>query len=291
MNLVSLGAIAIAAVLIYGAGTRALTPPRLGGVLTAGLFALTPLLWVQGVHAPASLMPLPFVAGWLLVVSRCEPDRPGWWPAVAGICLGGGIYTSYAAIVMMPFFLALTIALAAHGRFLRPRDLAVMVAAFCLAIVPGAILLMRHPDAYRDTVNAYHLYDANRFNLRQGIREMSSWIGLTARSEVYYDYFNPAFLFMTGRVLLFPMVVLLPAGLYQILTAETTLLGRLSMAGFLAAPFAAALTADVPTPGRALLVTPFAAVVSAYGVAWLRRWRQTFSVAAGSAPLAPRRPR
>jgi hypothetical protein len=98
------------------------------------------------------------------------------------------------------------------------------------------------------------------------LREMVSWVGLTARSEVYYDYFNPTFLFLTGRVLLFPLVVLLPIGLYRILIRESTPLARLSLAGFLAAPFAASLTAEPPTPGRILFITAFAAIVSAYGV-------------------------
>ena len=44
--------------------------------------------------------------------------------------------------------------------------------------------------------------------------------------------FNPAFLFMNGRVFFFPMVVLLPAGLYRIIIAERTLLARVAMVGF-----------------------------------------------------------
>ena len=67
--------------------------------------------------------------------------------------------------------------------------------------------LVLHPEDFRSTVNALHLYDANRLNPLQGVRDMASWIGLTARSDVYYDYFNPAFLFITGHVLLWPLAI------------------------------------------------------------------------------------
>jgi hypothetical protein len=273
MSPLSVAAIAGGVALIYFAGERILQPGRLGGIVTAGLFALTPLLWLQGQNAPASLVPLPFVAGWLLAVARFQPGRPSWWPAIAGAFLGVGVYASYASMVMMPLFLLLTIAVAGHARVLPPRGIGIMVAAFLVAVSPVAAFLIRHPEAFRDTVNAFHLYDAHRFNLRQGVREMASWVGLTARTEVYYDYFNPAFLLLTGRVLLFPMAVLLPVGLLQIASDETTPLARLSMAGFFAAPLAASLTAQAPTPGRILFLTPFAAIVSAYGIKWLLSWR------------------
>jgi hypothetical protein len=186
---------------------------------------------------------------------------------------------------MMPLYLLLTIAVFAYARAVPLRTLGMVLASFSVAVAPLAVSLARQPERFRNIVNAYHLYDANRFTLRQGIREMTSWVGLTARSEVYYDYFNPAFLFLTGRVLLLPLVVLVPVGLYQIVADETTPMARLSLAGFLAAPFAAALTAQPPTPARMLFVTPFAAIVSAYGLKRLLAWSGS-SFGAGSQRLA-----
>jgi hypothetical protein len=241
---------------------------------------LTPLLWQQSRNAPASLSPLLFVIGWLWAVGHVQGDRAFWWSAVGGGVLGAGVYTSNAAAVMMPLYLLLTVAIARYSDAMSWRQLGVFAAVFVVAVSPLAVSLIRHPEEFRNIVNAHHLYDANLFSPRQGIREMASWVGLTARSEVYYDYFNPAFLFLTGRVLLLPLVVLIPAGLVQIVSDETTLLSRLSIAGFLAAPFAASLTADAPTPARILFITPFAAIASAYGLkcllAW-RRWARTFT--------------
>ncbi|MGH9139995.1 MAG: glycosyltransferase family 39 protein [Vicinamibacterales bacterium] len=287
MTTVAIAATTGSIALIFLAGTQAFPRGRSGGFVAAGWLALTPLLWRQALQAPASVIPIPFVVGWLLAIARGESSGSWWWPGLAGACLGLGVYTSYASLVMMPTFLVLTIIVSIPTHAWPWRSMAVMVAVFAVAAGPIATFLFRHPDLFRHTVNAFHLYDANRFNLRQGLHEMVSWVGLTARSEVYYDYFNPAFLFLTGRVLLFPMAVLIPAGLLQIVASEETLLARLSLAGFLAAPLAASLTAQAPIPARILFITPFAALVSTYGLkrllAW---WSGTTSFAAESTPLA-----
>jgi hypothetical protein len=268
--------------LLYRLGARIFVSARFG-ILTAALFALTPLLWRQTEGAPAALAPLPFVIGWLWAVAHIErADAVSFrWAVFAGAVLGVGVYTSRAAVVMMPLYLLLTMAILVHDGTVRLRELGALIGGFVLAVSAAVAQLLRHPEVFRDTVNAYHLYDANRFNVRQGIREMTSWVGLTARSEVYYDYFNPAFLFLTGRVLLWPLVVLVPAGLYQIVAEEATPLARLSLAGFLAAPFAASLTAEAPTPARILFITPFAAIVSAYGVKRLLAWSSGFGIRNG----------
>ena len=103
----------------------------------------------------------------------------------------------------------------------------------------------------------------------QGAREITSWVGLTARSEVYWDYFNPAFLFLTVGVLFPPLIVLLPVGLIAMLRESSTPLSRLWLAGLAVAPMAAALTAEAPIPARAIYLTPFAAIIAAAGVQYL----------------------
>lgn len=288
MTSLALGALTASTALMFLVGARMFASARFG-IVTVVLFAMTPLLWTQSQNVPASLAPLPFVLGWLLAVVHFRHAGASWWPIVAGGCLGVGVYTSDAAAVTMPVFLLLTIAVVAHARTIPSRQLVLFVGAFAVAVGPFVLSLLRHPEVFRDTVNAHHLYDANRFTLRQGLREMASWVGLTARSEVYYDYFNPAFLFLTGRVLFFPLAVLVPAGLIQIVSNETTPPARLAMFAFFAAPFAASLTADAPTPGRILLITPFAAIVAAYGVKRVLSWRLSFSGESWHLARSPRR--
>ena len=93
----------------------------------------------------------------------------------------------------------------------RPAWL-VFLGSFSIVALPYLVSWMMRPEEFRAMINAHHLYDANRFNVLQGTREVTSWVGLTARSEVFWDYLNPAFLFVTGRVLAWPLVVLLPVG-------------------------------------------------------------------------------
>lgn len=259
-------------VLLLVASTKQFASARLGG-LTAAVFASTPLIWVQWHSQPASIYPLLFVAGWLAAVVYSDQLRSPLWAALAGGVLGLGTYGSHAATVMMPVYLVLTIALVAPDR-VRSRSTLALVGAFAIAVAPLAVSVLRQPDDFRRTFTAYHIYDAYRFNVLQGAKELTSWVSLTARSEMYYDYFNPTLLFLTGRVLLFPLVVLLPTGLYRMLRHEPTPLARLSLAGFFAAPLAAALTAERPVPARIIYITIFAAVVSTYGVRQLLSWRQ-----------------
>jgi hypothetical protein len=267
--------------LMFVLGRRVFVSPGYGA-LVAVLFALTPLLWHQLQIEPASLYPLPFVVAWLVATGNIERTAGS---AVAGAALGLGVYTSYAAMVMMPLYLLLTIAVFAYARAVSLRQLAVCASAFAAAAAPLAFTMLRHPETFRNTVNAYHLYDADRFNVLQGIREMTSWVGLTARSEVYYDYFNPVFLFLNGGVLLLPLVVLVPAGLYRILTEDSRPLARLVLGGFIAAPFAASLSAQPPTARRILFLTPFAAIVATYGVRQLAvLWRRSNSFAGSPRP-------
>ena len=259
--------------LLYVVGAKLFANTR-DAVITAGVLALTPLLWYQLQHQPTSLYVLPFVAGWLAAVAYSDQLRAPLWSAVAGALLGLGMYGSHAAWVMMPLFLFLTVVIIAPDRITSRASLA-FAGAFVLAGTPLLLSIVGQPDDFRRTVTTYHMYDAYRLNLLQGAHEMASWVSLTARSETYYDYFNPTFLFLTGRVLLFPLVVLLPAGLYRMLIHESTPMARLSAAGFLAAPFAASLTAERPAPERILFLTTFAAVVSVYGLRQLLSLRKT----------------
>ena len=238
-------------------------------VLSAAILALTPLLWRLAGSAPAALLPLAFVVAWLLAAGRWAQTREMWAGAAAGAVLGLGLYSSVASAVMMPVYLALTVAIFARGRIASWRQSILCVAAFAVTAAPFAISWLSHPDQLRTVIKAHHLYDADRFSILQGLREMASWVGLTARSEVYWDYFNPAFLFLTGGVLLPPLLVLLPVGLFRMLRDKPAPLTQLLLAGFAVAPLAASLTAEAPVPGRILFLTPFAAVISARGLQYL----------------------
>ena len=172
---------------------------------------------------------------------------------------------------MMPLFLLLTIAFVSRSRAACPASSARWPAPLWSWSV---LWLWRCSVTLKHFETVTRIASTTPISNAAGNPRDASWFGLTARTEVYYDYFNPAFLFLTGRVLLLPLLVLIPAGFCQILSQAKTPVAYLSMAGFLAAPFAASLTAEAPTPGRILFITPFAAMVSAYGIQCLMSWRR-----------------
>ena len=235
-------------------------------VLAAAIFALTPLLWQLAGSNPAALLPLLPLLSWLFAASRWMQTGTVWWGIAATAALGFGLYMSLGAVVMMPAYLAITIAILLHGRLVPWRHCALGVGVFLLCAAPLAVTWWQHPDQLRLAINSHHLYDADRFSLLQGVREVTSWVGLTARSEVYWDYFNPAFLFLTGGVLLPPVLLLLPLGLFELLRQPSTPASRLWLTGLAVAPLAASLTAEAPIPARALYLTPFAAIIAAIGL-------------------------
>lgn len=239
-------------------------------IFAAAIVLLTPLLWQLASMTPLALLPLLPVIAWLVASALWMQSRGVAWGIVSGAALGLGLYTSTAAIVMMPAFVAITLAILLHGRVVPWRQCAICLAAFLVCAAPMAVTWLRHPEQLRLIINSHHLYDADHFSLLQGVREVTSWVGLTARSEVYWDYFNPAFLFLTGGVLFPPLMVLLPLGLFALLReSPSTPLTRLWLAGLAVAPLAAALTAQTPIAPRAIFIVPFAAIIAAAGVQYL----------------------
>jgi hypothetical protein len=263
-------AVMVSLVCLLLAGTGVFGAWRWGLAMSA-LFAATPLVWEQLVHEPASLFPLAFVTAWLAAIAYFDATRQPWVLAVAGAVLGAGVYSSASAAVMMPLYVLLTAATLFYGWKTSWLQLVVLISGFTAVALPFAIWTLLHPESFRGLVMGAKLYDATRFNVLQGIREMTSWTGLTARSEVYYDYFNPAFLF-GGRVFFWPVFVLTAAGLAWILLTATAPVPWLLVGGFLVSPFAAALTAEAPAPRRILFITPFVTALSIYGARFLLAW-------------------
>ena len=151
-------------------------------------------------------------------------------------------------------------------------DITLFVAGCIVAGAPWLLSMLRDSSPLIAEIKAHGLYDADRFNLLQGGREMTSWIGLTVRSEVYWDCFNPAFLFLgPGRfvdsvlrpqVFWLPLVAPLLLGLRAYAKGPNRAADWIILGSFIAAPAAAALLAQPPVAARVLLLAPAAALIS-----------------------------
>ena len=100
------------------------------------------------------------------------------------------------------------------------------------------------------------------------------------RISVYWDFYNPAYLFFAGGsnltnstrrvgVFLLPMAVLLAVGISHILTAKRNLINLTLLLGFVTAPLAACVIDERDAVDRELELLPFAVLIAALGVEYL----------------------
>lgn len=279
--------IAGAALLLVDIGLIGVVASRLWsaigfGLLASALMALTPANFLQAQLAPQALAILPFVLLWLLAVVAFERGGGSRALVCAGIALGVGCYSARPAIVLMPVYLAMTVALAwVRG---GDRAWAAVVLAFVLSILPAVVWLALHPDVYVRHVNRYGIYDASRLTPLQGAKDFLNYNNVQERISIYWDYFDPVYLFVSGsaptpnaapfRPGVFPLALaaFIPAGVYQLLKRRTPM-DLVLIGGLLTSPAAAAMANERYIVHRELVVIPFAILVALAGVDFLFRHR------------------
>src|SRR6185369_6702887 len=99
-------------ILIYFIGVRIFRSER-WGLLAAGLLALTPSHFIHSRVAMDYLLPVPFVLAWLLCLLAFLEHRRPWTLVAATSFLGLGVYSYIASTIMMPLYLAMTLAVIA----------------------------------------------------------------------------------------------------------------------------------------------------------------------------------
>ena len=240
--------------------------------LAAALLALTPGHLIYGRSAVDVLYPLPFLLAWLLcLLAFLERGRLASLFA-ATMLLGLGVYSYIAFMVMAPLYLLFT-AIAIWERR-SPKVYLVAAAGFLLPLTLLVRWYVQHPTQYNDLIGAYRLYDT-RLNPLQGIKDLSSYFSIGVRSAVYWDFFNPSFLFFSGDssvmnstrlagVFLWPVGVFLIVGIRRALVRQSPL-DILLLAGLLTSPLAAVLLAEVALR-RALVMLPFVIVIATSGI-------------------------
>lgn len=271
----------LAAVLIAG-GTGALGAAlfqrRAAAAAVAALVATMPLMVVHQQHSWNNLLAVTGLLGWLGATGAFERTHHWKWLALAGGALGVTTAAGGNGVVTAPLLLAVTVialVMINQGAPVRSTRAVLPVAAFLVVIGPLLIYLAINPQWYLDRVHGYGLYDASRFNVLQGMREITSWVGLTARSEVYWHYFDPSFLYFSGRTLvdaltkpgmfLLPFAVLLPVGAFAVFTLLPSRVATALVAWFFMSPAAAALVAQPPVASRLILIVPAAAMLAYAG--------------------------
>ena len=250
------------------------------GALAAIVLALSPAHLIFSRQALDYICPLPFALGWLVCLTAYLDNRQVWLSLVGGLLLGIGLYSYIAAWILMPACLLLTW-LVQVGR--RPRAWRAAMAAGVGFALPLAVLLpwlWAHPEMLRDTIGRYHVYDVRHLSPLQGVKDFLNYNNVQERISVYWDYFNPAYLFFAGGsslttatrragVFLVPVAVFLLAGLYDLWQRRREPISIVMLAGLLLSPLPATLVDERYAVQRSLLVLPFGVLIAVFGVARL----------------------
>jgi hypothetical protein len=149
-----------------------------------------------------------------------------------------------------------------------------LAAGFAVPLLPLIPWFWGHPGILGDTFRGYHVVTS---------------LNLTERVALYWDYFNPSYLFFSGAsdlmwatrragVFVLAVAVLLPCGLWSIWRRNSSIARLVLLVGFFFAPIPIVATLpEAPryATARALLAVPFGVLISVAGVEWLvaqRRW-------------------
>jgi 4-amino-4-deoxy-L-arabinose transferase-like glycosyltransferase len=296
---------ALNVVLLYQVAVRAFRDQRLAW-LAAGLLAITPSHYINSRIAMDYVYPLPFVLGWTLCLLIYLERRSPRILFLGGTLLGIGVYSYIASVVMMPIYLAFTwLMLYLHTeRPLRASVLATIGFAWPLLMLP--VWLYYHPAVLQETLGRYGVVNAELANNFRGkplaeilaeLRAPLRFSGLTGRVSLYWYFFDPSFLFLSGGyanvvnstrhvgVFLLPFLALLPLGFWRLIKAWREPVNTLLLFGFVTAPVAACLV--VPEPyaiDREMPVVPFGVLIATVGIGWLlsgaQRWQRIAAVSA-----------
>ncbi len=233
--------------------------------LSALLLLITPAVLVHARRGGADLMMVPPILCWCWAV-LAYLERPRVWLAVAGgAVLGAAVYTQPAGVLGVPLYFSIGCAvLWCGGRALG----AVLFAGLglTLAMLPLSVWFWRYPETYLDTMGRWAVHAAHLRDPWQGVLVTVAWDALGRRAGAYWNYVSPTFLFGTGEMFGAAMAVLIPLGLFVASEPSSRLRHQLVVAGFLGAPIAAVLLDAPRTPGLALALAPFGALVGARGL-------------------------
>jgi hypothetical protein len=238
-------------------------------IAAAALLAMTPAHFVFGRLAVDYICPLPFVLAWLWMSARYSETREARDLAAATLLLGLGVFTYITSWVLMPW-LALATMVA-----LRPPVRHAALAAATL-VAPAALLL--------PTQRALGTVLTDLF-VRYGVAPtaataVGTWSvdSIGSRLELYWDYFNPSFLFFAGGndllmttsyagLFLLATAVPMAVGIWS-LARQRSPIGLLVLLGFFGTPLPIVITlpeAPHSSTGRVLLMLVFGVLIACQG--------------------------
>ena len=269
--------------------------------LAAGMLALTPAHFILSRLGTDHLYTVVLMLGWLLCLLGVTHERQVRRIALASALLGFGVYSYLGALVTMPVCFVITIAVLYRMGFRTRAPYLAAVIGAGLPVLPFVAWHLMHPDQYLRQMQMYGLAAPVQLEAADGRPQLFGYASLTERVAVYWDYFNPSLLFFAGDtglingtrysgVFLWPLMVLLPAGVYRLAVQQRSVAGWLLTVALATSPLAATLVAERYRINRALVMLPLAALVATAGaeMMWASRqriWRAGVIVLIAAMPV------
>jgi 4-amino-4-deoxy-L-arabinose transferase-like glycosyltransferase len=254
-------------------------------IVAACLLMMMPAHFIHSRLAMDYLYPVPFVLGWLLsLLGYLEQPAPRRLVAATTL-LGIGCYTHSSALILMPMYLIVTCA-AVWLEGSRPTRYFVAAAGFVAPLLLLVPWFLTHPGTYLDTVGRWAVHPAHVRYPLEGLKAAANWGSLTVRAGLYWEFLGPALLFfgrdatalgsMPGTgMFLAPVALLIPIGVYQIVTSLPPPIGRVLLLATACTPIAAALLDERYAIGHELALLPLVITIAAFGVDCLFSTRRT----------------
>src|SRR6185369_10371479 len=258
-------------VLVFALG-RYVFPRMWQAALAAALLAVSPAHVIFSRLGMDYICSVPFVLGWLLCLAAYFRQPRGWLLLTAGFLLGVGFFSYIAAWVMMPLYVAVTCIALWRASERRAREILLVCCGVAIPLLLFARSAWSNPAMLHDTLFRYKILGGSRDPLFSG--------DLFTRVSVYWDYFNPSYLFLSGGsrlvdstrragVFLIPVAVFLAAGVAAVWQRRDVVLNQILLAGLALSPVAATMLNERYRPDRELFLLPFGVLISAAGAAWL----------------------
>jgi 4-amino-4-deoxy-L-arabinose transferase-like glycosyltransferase len=267
--------------LTYFVGMR-LFRRRTLALFAAALTALMPVHFIHSRLAMDYLHPVPFILGWLWCLTLFEQHRRPAHVYAGCAILGLGVYSYIASVLMMVVYLLITQLYVWQVGGFNIRRIAAMLASFAAPLLPAAAWLAAHPTVIGETMGRYSSETSlSLIGLAYRVQAYLRYNALQEQIAVYWDYFNPGYLFFAGGsnvmsstraagVFLIPFGVFLVVGLYRACAGRSGTLGIVLAAGFFTAPLGATLVGERYAVDRQLGIIPFAVFLGVLGFERLR---------------------
>lgn len=275
----ALRAVSVVILLISGAVIFVLTKEILGikaGLLSLFIFLTIPSVLIQSHLALENIAPVPFIAGWLLSLTKYQKTPKIKYLILGGLFLGISLFSYPGMRLVVPVMSVLSLGFIWYfngGKFMKVRRHLII---FFLTLIPFAILMFSLKNIYPGAILAY--------NRPQTISSYQEFF------QTYLSSFDWSFLFLKGDatpyhltglqgVFLLATMPLFIIGLVKIFIQKKPILYLTLFVFFLTpALFGLTGTGSIYRSSRMLAFLPSFTVIATLGVITLSNVRNKFRI-------------